>query len=144
MPGRASTRARCTSARRGHHEDAVEAALAAGLEEQRDVEDARTSAPACARGEGRAVGGDQRVDARLDPGEEPGVGDDRVAQAVAVDRTAGHRLRREVGERRGAGAAGGVEPVHRGVGVPDRHAGLGEEPAVVDLPMPTEPVRPSR
>ena len=80
------------------------------------------------RGEGLAVGGDERVDARLDAGEEARVGDDRVAQAVAVDGTADDRLRGEVGDGGGTGAALGVEPVHRGVGVPDRHAGLGEEP----------------
>ena len=79
MPGRASTRARCTSRRRGHDEHAVEPGLGAGLEEQRDVEEHEVGA-GVRREEGRAVGRDQRMDARLDPRQERRVGDHRVAQ----------------------------------------------------------------
>ena len=57
---------------RRHHQHAVEPALGAGLEEERDVEDHDVGAGMRGR-EGLAVGRDQRMDARLDPGEELGV-----------------------------------------------------------------------
>ena len=71
--------------RGGDDEDAVELALGAGLVEQRDVEERRRRRAGVGRGEGGAVGGDERMDPRLDPVEEARVGRDRRAQPVAVD-----------------------------------------------------------
>jgi hypothetical protein len=110
---------------RADHEDAVELALGAGLVEQGYVEDDERRAGI--RGsEGGAVGGDERVHQGLDPVEEARVGRDSGAQSGAVDAALGHRIRGDAGERRRAGLTR-VEAVHRGVGVPDRHAGLLEQ-----------------
>ena len=110
-----------------HHQNAIEPALGAGLVEERNIEDHHVRA-GVRGGEGLAVRRDEGMNARLDPGEEVGIGDDGVAQAVTVDRAGGDSLRREPGHGGGAGAAGGVEPVNRRIGVPDGNAGVGEEP----------------
>ena len=52
--------------------------LRAGLEEQRDVEEDDRRI-AVGRGEGGAIGSDERVDAGFDLGQQPRLGRNRVA-----------------------------------------------------------------
>jgi hypothetical protein len=126
MPGRARTRARWTAEGGGDDEDGVESGLRAGLEKERDVQDDQWSVPV--RGEkGRAVGGDEGMDARLDLRQQAGIAEDCGAEAVAVHAALHDGLGSEGREGVRAGAAGGVEAAHGGVGVPDGDADLGEE-----------------
>ena len=127
MPGRASTRARCTSAgavttRTPSRPRSPPVSKSSGMSR-------RTTSARGVRGERRRRGRRRRAD-----GRGPRCG--RGAPGRRRRRRAGGRGRRRRRRPRpgtrsasaaGPGTAGGVEPVHRGVGVPDRHAGLGEE-----------------
>ena len=127
MPGRASTRARCTASgavttRTPSRPRSPPVSKRSGMSKT------TTSAPACAAAKASrsaATSGWTRASiCARSPGSAM-IASRRRSRSTAP---AGDRLRREVGDGGGAGAAGGVEPVHRRVGVPDRDAGLGEEP----------------
>ena len=140
---RARARARAALGRRRHHHHGVAEPLAAGLEQQRNVEhdDRRAAAPAPRRGTRPAPRAP--ADARwlracrarvMSPSTRRG--------ELARDRP----CRRRSYPGNAASISGDrlafVERVHRRVGVVHRHALLGKQLAVVDLPMPIEPVRP--
>ena len=112
--------------RRGDDEDAVEAVLGAGLVEQRDIVEQHLGAGVARR---RRRRGRRRPADGSAPRSRPGARGrrERFAQPLAVDAAGRHRRRHQIGERLGAAAARSVEPMHGGVGVPDRHAGRGEE-----------------
>ena len=107
-----------------------------------------SSAPACAAANAArsaATSGWMRASIRS---SSDGVAATAAPQPVAIHGAVRHRLGDEIGERRRAAPARGVEPVHRGVGVPDRHARLGEKPggrrlAHADRAGQPEPVRPA-
>ena len=121
--------------------------VAAGLEQQRHVEHhhvgARRLAPRSKKpARSAATSGWTIASSRF---SAAGIAEHPLAQRLAVDRA-------RPPPRPGTAASTGptaappcaIERVHRGVGVVDRHARLARTcAAVVDLPMPIEPVRPT-
>ena len=94
MPGRASTRWRCRKARRADHRDRIDQALAAGLEQQRDVE--HHERPARRRGSAResaARRAHQRMEDRLQARQRRRVAEHPPAERLPVDRAVARRSR---------------------------------------------------
>ncbi len=111
--------------RRGDEQHGIHLGLGALLVEERDVE--KHDVCAGVGEEGGPVGRDRRMDQRLEPGQGRGVGRDPVAERAAVHRAALERGRAEGRHRAHQRASGRVEPMDGGIGIPDRHAFLGEE-----------------
>ncbi len=142
MPGRDSTRARCTSAGADTTTTASTLLLAAGLEQQRDVEhDHARAARRLLVQKSVRDRAHQRMHDRFEPLDRVRIAD-QLPGKLARDRSFRRPSRPGNAASTGRDRLAFVEPVHHRVGIVHRHAGLAEKSAVVDLPMPIEPVRP--
>ena len=119
---RPSTRARCTAAGAVTTRVASQRALAAGLEEERHVEDREPAAPALAgREEAPLARADEGVEDRLQRGQRVRIREDLGAERSPVDRALGACVRPGIGKarehRRHGGPAGPEQTVDRRIGV---------------------------
>ena len=112
--------------RRRNHDDGVAAALAAGLEEERNVEQDHRRAARLRFGQKPLAGGaDQRMHDCFEPRQRRGIAEHLRGELGAIDFAGGGRAGKRLLDR-GNGFAF-VEGVHHRVGIVNRHARLGKK-----------------
>ena len=141
MPGRSSTRERCTSAGADTTTTASTRAIAAGLEQERNIEHHDLLAARLGLGQQPPFGFvHQRMNDRLEPGERGAIAENTRGELGAIDLAARGRARKRRLDR------GTASPSYSRcttasascTGTPSS----AKKRAVVDFPIPTEPVRP--
>ncbi len=141
MPGRASTRSRCTSGRRRDDDDLVDPAAAASRRAAECRARRAGAARAMAGKERLGVGADKRMDDLFQPLQRLRLADDLPGKQAAIDRAVEHGAGK--GRLDAARPRAGVEPVHGRVGIVHRDAARRRtSPPSSILPMPIDPVRP--
>jgi hypothetical protein len=127
MPGRESTRARCTSGWRRHDHDRIDALFSAGLEQQRDVEhDPRAPRVRLAPAGSVRDRAHQRVHDRFEPPDRIRIADELFRRASPRSTLPSTTLPGNAClDRRDRLAR--IKPVHHRVGIVQRHAGLAKE-----------------
>jgi hypothetical protein len=137
MPGRASTRSRCTSAG-AETTMTLSNSFAAGLEQQRDFEQQRRRI-AMLGDEALARGADRGVDDRSSAASSSGSPSTICASSIAIERAAAtcpESARRSLDQRAARALQPRTTASASNTGTPARSNIL----ATVDLPMPIEPV----
>lgn len=113
--------------RRGDDDHLVDSALAAGFQQQGNVEhDGAAALPPGAADEGDLFLAHHGMNDALQPAHGIGPADDRPAQGRAVNRVVAHGPRELRGNCRHRAAAAALHAVHGGIGVEDRHAEAAE------------------
>ena len=125
MPGRASTRSRCNRGRRGDDDDLVERLVAAGFEQQGDVEQQRRRI-GMLDDEAGPLMVNRGMDDRFQRGEFVTVAEHRRRQGLAVDGSIARAAGKARLDQRHQSPARPLQPAHDGVGIEDRNAGVGE------------------
>ena len=142
MPGRSSTRARCTSAG-AVTTTTASTRLSPPVSNSSGISSTTTGAPSRFRlGQEPLLGVlHQRMHDRFEPLERRRVAHDTRAPSLSRSTLPPAVVpgKRRLDERHRLAF---IEPVHGRIGVVHRHALLREKRAVVDLPIPIEPVRP--
>ena len=117
-----------------HHHEAIHGAVAADLEQQRNIEDDERL---LRRRGGRDEAGfglaHQRMDDGLERRQGGRVGEQQGGEPVAIDGAIDQRFGEKRCNRGDGAAARGIEPVHLEVGVEHRAAELGEHPGGLRL-----------
>ena len=99
IPGRASTRARCTSAG-AETTMTLSKACSPWVSNSKGMSNSSAGASALASNEARALGVDGRVDDRLERGELVGIAEDPRGERVAVEHAVIDRARKALADRR--------------------------------------------